>query len=469
MTEICPVFAGVQYRLRIGDEAKAVYDACLNGDKPGDELVAVTYIPEGDDDEEMEDEVEAAWLACIEGRFGDCKRMMDKQTTHMDTLVLDLVRKAGAYDDADLLTQMRTELASTQNWVVDIHDLLGHVNDLKVARFCMDIGFRGDSFEVEVQPSSHEQALAFVHATAHLEVPDTTEPLCEGTSLCGADVVLLRAVLASPDAFHAAFAARVSQGGSIDYVGHLLYVVLAETSFEELLRSDVFWGYVSDRNVPKLQRVVVVGKRSIAYSWYVLTSLTPLFSPFFLRSRVDRIRRELYPYWSKARQDLFVAVMKGRAPELTPQDTTILVDTVSDALEMLFALHEHDAGDAGAEVVNSESTEEAIEKKFAAAVQRARLCDNLTNDAKLELYSWYKQVLFYSFLKTKKELSEYASFTKCLGFIYISPNRQPKATATSQSRACFSSRIRQSGRRGQTGRAQRSRPPCLSTPTQCGR
>eukprot|EP01061_Rhynchopus_euleeides_P002974 TRINITY_DN12301_c0_g1_i1.p1 TRINITY_DN12301_c0_g1~~TRINITY_DN12301_c0_g1_i1.p1 ORF type:complete len:444 (+),score=152.97 TRINITY_DN12301_c0_g1_i1:57-1334(+) len=373
MVELRETFAGTTYIFRLDSDALSLLDDCKKGKGDADAMIPVTYVGE-DGEDEGEDEVDAGWLACVQGDFEACRGILDRAGAGDEVLtaVMELAQKAARQGDADLLEAMRTRLAAQEGrmWLVDTEALMGDCNDQHgVVEFCLDLGFRGDSFNACVPPSSHKLALAACRATSHLEAPHTTEALCEDTCLSGADMHLLRAALAAPGPIADAFEKRAALGAPLHYIGHLLASPLSDESLSVVIESVPFWEYMSDRNVPKVERMVAVGgNKSVTYT-----------------CRVDRLRRELYPTWSAPIKDLCVKTLQERYEAEPPVDTGIMCDPVTDALSVLVVTHGDGAED------DADAPEETPEKKFEAAVERSRLFGDLSNDEKLVLYSLYKQ------------------------------------------------------------------------------
>eukprot|EP00659_Diplonema_papillatum_P017461 gene17461-26844_t len=280
-------FAGTDYRLRLTDEAHGLLERLYAGDATV-RTIPVTYLADEGEDE-MDDEVDAVWIACISKRFDACRKLLEAESNEagskkgdddesdeqsMAATVLELVGKAVEHNDAGVVSGMQAAfepaVAEGSRWSVALCDLL---SDNATAAAALSLGFVGGDLSFPVPPQEHECAVLFAHATRHLALdPEDAAPLCAGSPFSAADACLLRRALdgklAEDDV-----SGRARLGGQLAWVGHVFFAVArhrpsaADGMFRAVVAHDAFWSYISDRSAPQEELTVRIGDKIVRYRW----------------------------------------------------------------------------------------------------------------------------------------------------------------------------------------------------------
>eukprot|EP00754_Rhynchopus_humris_P038606 Rhum_TRINITY_DN21222_c0_g1::Rhum_TRINITY_DN21222_c0_g1_i1::g.173526::m.173526 len=413
-------FGGTRHHLRLADAAWGTLQACLNKQGAAHQTVAVTYV-EDDEADELDDEVDVAWLALVLKEYAACHALLQGADADAADLVMCTAKQASPEERTALLAAFA---GSDATFAVPTDSLLeaDAAAGVDAAAFCVRLGFRGDTLAFPVPAAEHELCRLYLDATAGLALGDTEDAApFAGSSLAPCDVALLRSALLAEETQPSAAETlalldkrvREAEGAAAPHVvGHLLFNV-AESSdddalFSGLVQSQACYDYLADRNVPKRERVVVRDGRPVTYG-----------------SRVERAHRELCPKWGAARRAAFVAAMRERHAAAPAVDTGLLSDPVADAFAALFRDADAEGGAAaapaaGAEGGAEEPVELTLDERFARAVERAKtLPSGLSNDNKLLLYAYFKQAQEGDCTKPKPGMLDFAGKAKWQAWVNV--------------------------------------------------
>ena len=412
-------FGGTRHHLRLADAAWVTLQACLNRQGAAHQTVAVTYV-EDDEADELDDEVDVAWLALVLKEYAACHALLQGADADAADLVMCTAKQASPEERTALLAAFLAA-GSGATFAVPTDSLLDAdaAAGVDAASFCVRLGFRGDTLAFPVPAAEHELCRLYLDATAGLALGDAqdTAPFA-GSSLAPCDVALLRGALLAEETQPSTAETlalldkrvREAEGaGASHVVGHVLFNVVqgSDALFSGLVQSQACYDYLADRNVPKRERLVVRDGRPVTYG-----------------SRIERAHRELCPKWSAERRAAFVAAMRERHAAAPVVDTGLLSDPVADAFAALFKDADAEAAAPAAGAAGEREAEEpaelTLDERFARAVERAKtLPSGLSNDNKLLLYAYFKQAQEGDCTKPKPGMLDFAGKAKWQAWVNV--------------------------------------------------
>eukprot|EP01064_Diplonema_japonicum_P020806 TRINITY_DN30381_c0_g1_i1.p1 TRINITY_DN30381_c0_g1~~TRINITY_DN30381_c0_g1_i1.p1 ORF type:complete len:420 (+),score=95.42 TRINITY_DN30381_c0_g1_i1:49-1308(+) len=371
MSELGCDYAGTKYELKLDDEGKELLQRAMEGEACGEEI-SVIYV-----DDDIEDEVDACWLAGVMKDFDACRRILAHDRTTSKEMMHDLVVKAFEANDTELMSRILSSLPTKHAvYKIDPEILFEDRFSEDLIEFCIESGFRCDSLQ-GVAPCASRKCLLYCKATMHIPVsPYSTEPISEGTTLCEADLFLMRMLIngaVSVPIYQAALAVRsnLKPATSLTWVGHFIYAASLNKNddfWRATVRTTAFWDYASERGVSKNELLTVKSGKPITYP-----------------SRLRWIMVEIFPTVSELRKARVIEfVTEEQAKVTTTVAASVLIDPVAQGIDMIL----------GTPTANS--TPSAAQKAldldpFAAAVEKSSSLISVSTSSKLQLYSYYKQ------------------------------------------------------------------------------
>eukprot|EP01063_Lacrimia_lanifica_P005094 TRINITY_DN12911_c0_g1_i1.p1 TRINITY_DN12911_c0_g1~~TRINITY_DN12911_c0_g1_i1.p1 ORF type:complete len:468 (+),score=182.74 TRINITY_DN12911_c0_g1_i1:64-1404(+) len=425
-------FAGTDYHLRITEEVEARLGTPTGSDVT--ELVPVTYVDPEDPEDDMEDEVDLAWLLCVMKAFKHVRAVLDHPETDVDAraVVMELAKKlmpnAGGPGE-DIPAELQAANAADREALLDafggvepgaygvpMDGLFENIEyNPEAVEFALSLGFAGQDLSYPIPPPNHRYVAALVNATLPVVLDADDTALIPDSSLAPADIAVLRTLLtcAADDgtSFVAALARRLAlPTPSLDFLGHLLYSLaddVPDSVSDALFSSDALYAYLTQRDVKRDHRTVcdMERQRVVTYD-----------------SLLARVAKELLPTWPPARTAAFKAVLRAKWAAAPPVNTGVLTDPVQEAMEEYFLPEAEAAADADA-------GGDDLPSQFDRAAKAAAKLKKLSNDDKLALYGHYKQATAGDCTKPKPGLFDFEGKAKWQAWIQVKGMEQDAAMA----------------------------------------
>ena len=374
MSTVSRSMGGRDFYMEISATEMEKLENCVNN-KLGDS-VEVTH--KGD----IVEEVHCVWLLGVMCRFNDSRKIMDSVGETDEQTRVEMLRFAQQLfsseeeEDEQMQDDLRQAfLGGKKCWQIPIDDLFEEYEP-EVVRECVEIGFTiskesldNNDMDVTVTPQAHDVAITFALATRHIEwKTDDMTPFNSHSDFCPADVQLIQQLLRSK------LQIPTTRSSPHHWIGHLFWTAATEvgvtdSQFKNVVNSNAFWEYISDRQVPKLELLVKEEGKPIRY-----------------KTRLDRIIKNF--------------VEEDSTEELEQERILILINSVAEhvktkpsvAVDQLF--HDYE-GSSIEKLITflSPPSKTPLKTPFESAAESASSLQKLSNDTKLKIYSLYKQAI----------------------------------------------------------------------------